>query len=93
MFSAPDKAEARAIVDKAKLDIQNVIGCIQAGLEFPAPRNNLYDRFMSNAVNPIFYRKFVKADAFTVSDACMLYLARHDLRRMNRLLKSEKYLQ
>lgn len=71
MFSAPDKAEARIIVEKAKPDIQNIIGCIQAGLEFPAPRNNLYDRFMSGAVNPIFYKKFVKADAFTVSDACV----------------------
>lgn len=71
MFSAPDKVEAREIVDKAKPDIQNIIGCIQAGLEFPAPRNNLYDRFMSCAVNPIFYKKFVKADAFTVNDACI----------------------
>lgn len=40
-------------------------------MEFPAPRNNLYDRFMSGAVNPIFYKKIVKADAFTVSDACI----------------------
>ena len=39
MFSAPDKGEARAIIEKAKPDIQNVIGCIQIGLEFPAPRN------------------------------------------------------
>ena len=28
------------------------------------------DRFMSGPVNPIFYRFFVKADAFQVSDAC-----------------------
>ena len=40
-------------------------------MELPAPRNNLYDRFMSGAVNPIFYKKIVKADAFTVSDACI----------------------
>ena len=71
MFSAPDKAEARAIVEQAKSDIQNVIGCIHAGLEFPAPRNNLYDRFMSSAVNPIFYKKIVKADSFVVNDTCV----------------------
>lgn len=71
MFSAPDKAEARVIVEKTKPDIQNVIGCIQAGLEFPAPRNNLYDRFMSSVVNPIFYQKIVKADAFTVNNDCI----------------------
>ena len=71
MFSAPETAVARAIVEKAKPNIQNVIGCIQAGLEFPAPRNNLYDRFMSSAVNPIFYKKIVKADSFTANDTCI----------------------
>ena len=51
--------------------IRSIIDCIRNGMEFPAPRNNLYDRFMSSAVNPIFYKKIVKADAFTVSDACI----------------------
>ncbi len=37
---------------------------------FAAPRNNFYDRFMSGPVNPIFYRVFVKAKAFTVNSAC-----------------------
>lgn len=40
-------------------------------LPFPATRSNLYDRFMSSAVNPIFYRLFVKAAAFQVRDACI----------------------
>ena len=71
LFSAPDKQEAKAIVENAKPAIRSIIDCIRNGMEFPAPRNNLYDRFMSGAVNPIFYKGIVKADAFTVSDACI----------------------
>ena len=71
LFSAPDKQEAKAIVENAKPAIRSIIDCFRNGMKFPAPRNNLYDRFMSSAVNPIFYKKIVKADAFTVSDACI----------------------
>ena len=71
LFSVPDKQEAKAIVENAKPAIRSIIDCIRNGMEFPAPRNNLYDRFMSSAVNPIFYKGIVKADAFTVSDACI----------------------
>ena len=71
LFPAPDKQEAKAIVENAKPAIRSIIDCIRNGMEFPAPRNNLYDRFMSGAGNPIFYKKIVKADAFTVSDACI----------------------
>ena len=71
LFSAPDKQEAKAIVENAKPAIRSIIDCIRNGMEFPAPRNNLYDRFMSSAINPIFYKEIVKADAFTVSDACI----------------------
>ena len=71
LFPAPDKQEAKAIVENAKPAIRSIIDCIRNGMEFPAPRNNLYDRFMSGAVNPIFYKGIVKADAFTVSDSCI----------------------
>ena len=71
MFDAPKAEEARKIVAKAEPDIEKVIAYIRNGKEFCLPRNNLYDRFMSSAVNPIFYKKIVKADAFTVSDACI----------------------
>ena len=56
LFSAPDKQEAKAIVENAKPAIRSIIDCI---------------RFMSSAINPIFYKEIVKADAFTVSDACI----------------------
>ena len=71
MFSAPQADEARQIVAKAESGIDRAITAIQANQPFAPTRNNLYDRFMSGPVNPIFYKFFVKADAFTVSDACI----------------------
>lgn len=70
MFNAPQAEEARQIVAEAKPGIDRAISAIAAGQAFPVPRNNLYDRFMSGPVNPIFYSFFVKANAFTASDAC-----------------------
>ncbi len=71
MFNAPQAEQARSIVREAEPEIQNAITRIKAEQEFSAPRNNLYDRFMSGPVNPIFYRFFVKADTFTASNACI----------------------
>ena len=71
MFSAPQGDEARQIVAKAEPSIDRAIAAIQRNQSFAPTRNNLYDRFMSGPVNPIFYRFFVKANAFTVSDACI----------------------
>ena len=71
MFSAPQADEARQIVAKAEPDIDRAIAAIQANQPFAPTRNNLYDRFMSGPVNPIFYKFCVKADAFTVSDTCI----------------------
>ena len=71
MFDAPHAAEAREIVQQAEPDIAGVIARLEAGQAFAAPRNTFYDRFMSGPVNLIFYKFFVNADAFTVSDACI----------------------
>ena len=71
MFSAPQADKARQIVAKAEPDIDRAIAAIQANQPFAPTRNNLYDRFMSGPVNLIFYKFFVNADAFTVSDACI----------------------
>ena len=70
MFSAPQADKARQIVAKAEPDIDRAIAAIQSNQPFAPTRNNLYDRFMSGPVNPVFYKFFVKADAFAVSCAC-----------------------
>ena len=71
MFPAPQADEARQIVAQAEPSIDRAIAAIQRNQPFAPTRNNLYDRFMSGPVNPLFYKFFVKADAFTVSDACI----------------------
>ena len=71
MFSAPQADKARQIVAQAEPDIDRAIAAIQANQPFAPTRNNLYDRFMSGPVNPIFYKFFVKANAFTASSACI----------------------
>ena len=71
MFSAPQADKARQIVAKAEPSIDRAIAAIQANQPFAPTRNNLYDRFMSGPVNPIFYKFFVKANAFTASSACI----------------------
>jgi flavodoxin/NAD-dependent dihydropyrimidine dehydrogenase PreA subunit len=71
MFNAPQAEEARQIVARAEPDIDRAIAAVRAGTAFPPTRDNLYDRFMSGPVNPIFYSCFVKAEAFTISDACV----------------------
>lgn len=70
MFSAPQVEEARKIVENAEQYITEAIMHIKAEQPFPAPRNNLYDRFMSGPVNPVFYKFFVKAAAFQAKDTC-----------------------
>ena len=71
MFSAPQADKARQIVAQAEPSIDRAIAAIQSNQPFAPTRNNLYDRFMSGPVNPIFYKCFVKANAFTASSACI----------------------
>ena len=71
MFGAPQPDEARRIVAAAEPSIVRAIAAIRAAQPFAPTRNNLYDRFMSGPVNPIFYSFFVKATAFTASSACI----------------------
>ena len=71
MFHAPQKEQAKSIVEQAEPVLQKVLAQLSAGQEFPPPRETLYDRLMSGPVNPVFYRFFVKADAFRATDACI----------------------
>ena len=71
MFNAPQAEQARRIVEQAEPALQKVLAQLRAGQEFSPLRDTLYDRFMSGPVNPIFYKFFVKAKAFTASSSCI----------------------
>lgn len=70
MFNTSQAEEVRQIVAKAEPDIDRAISAIAVSQAFPPPRHNLYDRFMSGPVNPIFYSFFGKAKAFAASNPC-----------------------
>ena len=70
MFSAPQADKARQIVAQAEPSIDRAIAAIQRNQPFAPTRNKLYDRFMSGPVNPIFYKFFVKANAFNACIGC-----------------------
>lgn len=71
MFGVPGAEEARKIVESAEPSIREVLSRLQAGEPFDAPRGNLADRFLSGPVNPLFYRFFVKANAFRAGSGCV----------------------
>ena len=71
MFGVPQADEARRIVAKAEPDIDRAIAALREVFPSRRPGTTLYDRLMSGPVNPVFYRFFVKADAFRATDACI----------------------
>ena len=71
MFDAPDEKEAAQIIKAAEPSIQRAADCIKKGEMLPAPRNNIYDRFMSLAINPVFYSTCVKDRAFVTDERCV----------------------
>lgn len=71
MFGVPNAEQAARIIEKAQPDITDASETIKAENKFAKPRRNAYDKLMSDIVNPVFYKFFVKADAFTANDKCI----------------------
>lgn len=71
MFSVPDEEESKKIIESAEPEIQKAASLIKSEKAFSKPRNNLYDRFMSGPVNPLFYSLCVKANAFKAGEKCV----------------------
>ena len=71
MFNAPQKEQARSIVEQAEPALQKVLTQLKAGQEFPPPRETLYDRLYERPGEPGVLSLFVKAEAFRATDACI----------------------
>ena len=71
MFNAPQKEQAKSIVEQAEPCTSEGTDPAQSRAAISCAERQLYDRFMSGPVNPVFYRFFVKADAFRATDACI----------------------
>lgn len=71
MFNTPEVTQARKVASAAEPILKNILALIESGQKFSTPRTNIYGRFMSGPVNPVFYRLFVKVKAFYVKDSCI----------------------
>lgn len=71
MFSAPEPEEAKEIIAAARPILEQGITCIRDGKDFPPVKTRVLDGLKSGLVNRLFYRFNVKADPFTVSNACI----------------------
>lgn len=71
MFSVPNHDEAIRIIEKAKPVLQQGAELIQEKKHFPIPHISAADQLKSGIVNTLFYRLFVKADAFYAKENCI----------------------
>ena len=70
MFAVPKPATALKIIRNAEPEIDRIAGLIAEGKPIPDRKVSAVDRMKSSIVNPVFYKLFVKADAFYADDAC-----------------------
>ena len=71
MFDAPQPEQARQIVADAEPVIDRAAADIEKYRPFAPGRRSFHDRVLSGPVNRVFYWTAVRADAFTVSGACI----------------------
>lgn len=71
MFDVPGAEEARRIVEAARPVLEQASTCIREGAAFPPQRAGAADCLKSGLVNALFYRFYVRAKPFRVSDACV----------------------
>lgn len=71
MFEVPEEELAKRIVIVAKRPLLKAVRMIRKGEHFPEQKVSMVDRIKSGPVNPLFYKMFVKAKLFSVTDACI----------------------
>jgi len=71
MFSVPGEEAATEIRRSATDDLEALAALIRSGQPVPEEPVGLMDKIYTNAVNPAFYRLFVKASPFLATDDCI----------------------
>lgn len=71
MFGVPSEEESAKIISEGDKCADKAATMIAKNTKFPKPRSNAYDKAMSSAVNPIFYKFFVKDKKFYATDKCV----------------------
>ncbi len=71
MFPVPDKQESAEIIARARPVVQNAVGYIRSGHDFPQLPVTLADKAKSGKINQMFYTKYVSAKKFYAKDTCI----------------------
>ncbi len=70
MYAAPPKEEALKIISKSEPTIEDISKKISEGVSLSNQRITFGGRLLSGIINSFFYRFFVKAKGFYVTDSC-----------------------
>lgn len=71
MFEVPDQKESAEIVLNARPVLQEAVNCIRMDEDFPEVPVGLKDKVKSGKIHDVFYKKFVKAEAFYAKNSCI----------------------
>lgn len=71
LFSAPEKAEALQIIERAEPAIEKTAKMILNGESIPEKSVGAVDRFKSSIVNAVYYPLLIHSKKFIVSDSCI----------------------
>lgn len=67
----PDIDHAEEMNHKARVDIRELIPCINKEIPIPQEKVSLLGRFMSKVANPIFYKHIIGKPGFYATDQCI----------------------
>ena len=70
MFPVPKPSTAQKIIRNAEPEIDRIASLVADGKAIPDREISAIDRIKSCIINPVFYKMFVKADAFYADDRC-----------------------
>lgn len=71
LFDAPNEKKAAQIIRHALPELNSATELVQKGESFPQKNIKTSDKLKSGMVNKAFYKFYVKAKAFKVSDDCV----------------------
>ena len=71
MFSAPPAERVDSMLDAAEKAIKDAAGVISRGESFAPPRVTAADRLKSGWINEMFYKHWIGAKKFRVTDKCV----------------------
>lgn len=71
MFRAPEEEAAKQMVEQVKPRLAQAAENILCGEALPARKKRPFDKIKSGAVNNGFYRYYIKADPFRVTQSCV----------------------